>query len=254
MLQIKQIVSFAAFSLFVVVFTTADAFGAQRGGLFGLRAAPVQYYALGPKTSLFPNDSLELWMNGKGEAPNRGWVLEDGTLTRKSSAGDMITKNDYEYYVLEFDWKISPKGNSGVKYRVKKYGNNYLGCEYQVLDDAQAGGERNLTGALYDVYAPGENKKVNPAGEFNHSKIVVFSNRIEHWLNGEKIVDVRSGTRDWREHVAKGKFKDIEGFGENRFGKILIQDHGNEVQFKNVTIQQYVPVQKRHGIQSLLRR
>lgn len=196
-------------------------------------------YVLGPKESLFPNDSLELWTNTKGDPVSDGWVIENGTLIRKKSAGDILTKKFYEFFVLEFEWSIQEKGNSGVKYRVLKYDNHYLGCEYQLLDDSTTReGQKNRTASLYDVYEP-SNVDLKPLGEFNHSKIVVQGNRIEHWLNGKQTLCVHTGTQDWRKRVSQSKFQDKIFFGEDRMGKILIQDHGDEVHIRNMTIQEY---------------
>ena len=205
------------------------------------RTDQISYYTQGEKVSLFADDNLDQWTNAKGDPVGNGWVLKDGILSRTKSSGDIITKKEYEYFVFEFDWKIGPKGNSGVKYRVKKIGNSYLGCEYQLLDDLQSG-ERNLTASLYDIYAPNGNKPLKPLGEYNHTKIVVLGDRIEHWLNGERVLLVYSGTPDWKAHVAKSKFNEIDGFGENATGKLLIQDHGDEVHLKNMTVQEYIPV------------
>ena len=108
------------------------------------RTDQISYYTQGEKVSLFADDNLDQWTNTKDAPVGGGWVLKEGTLSRTKSAGDIITKKEYEYFVFEFDWKIGPKGNSGVKYRVKKIGNSYLGCEYQLLDDLQSS-ERNLT-------------------------------------------------------------------------------------------------------------
>ena len=204
------------------------------------------YFQLGPKTRLFPNNSMENWTRSDGKEPGSGWKLEDGVLTRASQAGDLISKNEYEFFILEFDWAIKEHVNSGVKYRLKKYGNSWLGCEYQLLDDAApSSGEtnpKNHTGSLYDVYAPTEEKHLKPIGEFNHTKISVFGNKIEHWLNGELILTVLTGTDDWKAHIEKSKFNEAEGFGENSLGRLMIQDHGGEISIKNMTIQEYIRI------------
>ena len=197
----------------------------------------ISYYKQGPKTPLF-EDKLDQWTDTKGQPVGDGWQLSDGTLARVKAAGDIITKKEYECFALEFEWSIAEKGNSGIKYRVRNFDGSYLGCEYQLLDDLHAA-EKNLTASLYDVYAPNNNKLLKPVGEFNHSKIVVLGDRIEHWLNGERVVLVYSGTPDWNAHIKHSKFNEVEGFGENGKGKLLIQDHGNTVQLKNMTIQEF---------------
>ncbi len=205
------------------------------------RTDQITYYSQGPKIPLFDGDALDQWTNTKGERPGDGWELKDGILTRVKPVGDIISKKDFEYYTLEFEWSLGEKGNSGVKYRVKKFGDNYLGCEYQLLDDLHSE-ERNPTASLYDIYQPGANKSVKPLGEFNHTKIVVLGDRIEHWLNGERVLLVYSGTEDWKNHVSKSKFNEIADFGENAKGKLLIQDHGDFVRIKNMVLQEYCPV------------
>ncbi len=186
-------------------------------------------------------------MTASGDEVRPGWVLNDGVLHREQPAGDIISKKTYEYFVLEFDWKIVEGCNSGVKYRYRKFGKRWLGCEYQILDDerSQETNPKNQTGSLYDVYAPDASKRLKPAGEFNHTKIVVFGNRIEHWLNDQRILVVYSGTNDWRKHIAESKFNDVRGFGENRCGRLMFQDHGGEIWFQNVTIQEYRQVECR---------
>ena len=197
----------------------------------------ISYYKIGPKVPFF-EDGLEQWTDTKGNPVPDGWQVNDGTLSRVKAAGDIISKKEYEYFVLEFEWSIAKRGNSGIKYRVRKLDGNYLGCEFQLLDDLHTS-EKNLTASLYDVYAPNKNILLKPVGEFNHSKIVVLGERIEHWLNGERVVLVYSGTPDWDAHIAGSKFNETKGFGENGKGKILIQDHGSAIDIKNMTIQEF---------------
>ena len=130
-------------------------------------------------------------------------------------------------------------GNNGLKYRVRQFGNRTLGCEYQLIDDEGYGyrlPDTGTTGALYDVYEPHAAKGMRPIGEFNHSRIVVCGNRIEHWLNGHLIVTAYVGSREWRERIAESKFANAEGFGENRVGKIMLTDHNSEVWYRNIEL------------------
>jgi len=197
----------------------------------------ISYYTMGPKVPFF-EDGLDQWTDTRERPVGDGWQVSDGTLSRIKAAGDIITKKEYEYFVLEFEWRIAARGNSGIKYRLRKFGNDYLGCEYQLLDDV-GNNERHKTASLYDVYAPNKNALLKPIREFNHSRIVVLGERIEHWLNGERVVLVYSGTPDWEAHIANSKFNETKGFGENGKGKILIQDHGSAIDFKNMTIQEF---------------
>ena len=197
----------------------------------------ISYYKIGPKVPFF-EDGLDQWTDTKGNPVSDGWQVNDGTLSRVQAAGDIISKKEYEYFVLEFEWSIVERGNSGIKYRVRKFGNDYLGCEYQLFDDLDNNDKQN-TASLYDVYAPNKGKLLKPVGEFNHSKIVVLGERIEHWLNGERVLLVYSGTPDWQAHITNSKFNETKGFGESGKGKILIQDHGSAVHLKNMTIQEF---------------
>ncbi len=114
------------------------------------------------------------------------------------------TFRDFE---LHFQWKIAPGGNSGVKYRVRKYGNARLGCEYQLLDDLGAK-ERNKAACLYDVYEASDRKRPAAPDVWHQARIVVCGNRIEHWLDGAQTVNATVGSNDWQERVARSKFRD----------------------------------------------
>ena len=197
----------------------------------------ISYYTIGPKVPFF-EDGLEQWTDTSERPVGDGWQVSDGILTRVKGSGDIITKREYEYFVLEFEWSIVEKGNSGIKYRLRKFGDSYLGCEYQLLDDVDDNHKQN-TASLYDVYAPNKGKILKPLGELNHSKIVVLGERIEHWLNGERVLLIYTGTPDWEAHIAKSKFNETKGFGDNGKGKILIQDHGSAIELKNMTIQEF---------------
>ena len=132
-------------------------------------------------------------------------------------------------------------GNSGLKYRtfpVPKKG--LYGCEYQILDDDNhPNGKKDTTRceALYDLYAPDEAQKVvKPVGEYNASRVVAQGTRLEHWLNGKKILDVDTASDEWKARIAKSKFKSFKEFAAEKPGPILLQDHGNEIWFRNIVI------------------
>ncbi len=183
---------------------------------------------------LFAGHSLTDWVKVNGQ-PSDGWLIDDGAIYRAKRAGDLYHKNTFRDFELYFQWKISAGGNSGVKYRVKQYGNQWLGCEYQLLDDVSAR-EANKSGALYAIYQPAADKRPAAPEVWHQSKIVVCGNRIEHWLNGQLIVQATVGSQDWKARVQKSKFRDKENFGENREGRIFFQDHGNPVWFRHIVL------------------
>lgn len=207
----------------------------------GLAVSCVNKPAPGPPP-LFDGKTLDNWSLANGDPVTKGWNVVDGVIfldRSQGKAGHILSKEEYGDFDLSFDWKISEAGNSGLKYRVRKYGNSPLGCEYQVLDDAKAkGGDSPIhsSGSLYALYEPNAKKVLNPVGEYNSARIVVKGDKIEHWLNGEKIVEVTVGDAEWKRRVAASKFAKNEGFGANRLGKIMLTDHGNDVWYKNLKL------------------
>ena len=178
------------------------------------------------------------------EFPAEGWVIEDGCLKNVGGfhGGDLVTKQEFTDFDLKFEWRISPGGNSGVKYLVKegKTGKAGVGFEYQLLDDEKnedaLNGPIRQAGAIYYVIAPNKSKRLKPVGEFNESEIIVRGNHIEHWLNGAKIVETELGSPELEEAIAKSKFAKTAGFGQKKPTVILLQDHGNTVWFRNLKI------------------
>lgn len=170
-----------------------------------------------------------------------GWKMEGKTVHFDGSGGgDIVTVDEYDNFELQFDWKVSEGGNSGVMYRVS-LGDSapYMsGPEYQVLDDAgHADGKNALTsaGSLYAMYEPKE-KKARKTGIWNSTKIIVDGNKITHYLNGTKIVEAEIGSADWNTKLEASKFKDWEKFAKNRSGHIAFQDHGDEVWFRKIRV------------------
>jgi 3-keto-disaccharide hydrolase len=191
------------------------------------------------------------WMNAKSKVfPSGGWVIRDGQITVKpgtGTGGDIVTTDKYKDFELIVDFMYTPGANSGIKYFVDTEINDgalsSIGCEYQVLDDknhpdAKAGisGNRTLAG-LYDLIAP-KNLRDNGANKWNRAIIIVKENHIQHWLNGQMTVEYYKGTPEWQEIVAGSKFKKIPEFGKITKGRILLQDHGNVVSYKNIKIKE----------------
>lgn len=201
---------------------------------------------------LFDGKSTNAWMDTKTkEFPEHGWKTENGILTvlattENSEGGhDIISKDQFSNFELELEVRLSEGANSGVKYKVVNTypGNkNYLGLEYQLIDnerheDAKLGrnGNRKMA-ALYDILPARENIKINPAGEWNKVKIVVEGNHVEHWLNGQQAVVYSINSDSYNELVRLSKYNNLENFGGQKQGHILLQGHGNEVSFRNIKI------------------
>jgi hypothetical protein len=186
-------------------------------------------------TSLFASGDFSQWTSIKGQAVGEGWSIKNGIVHRSGRRpGDIITKQQYKDFELCFNWKISEGGNSGIKYRTK----GRLGLEYQVLDDAKHKDSKIPThraGSLYELAAAPDSKPIHPVGDWNQSRILANGNTIQHWLNGEKIVDIEVGSDDWNQRFQKSKYSKNQGFG-SWTGPILLQDHNDEVWFKNVQI------------------
>lgn len=219
--------------------------GTANAGLF--RHEPKM--VLTPAVPLIKDAALTGWTNNAGKQPGAGWSVENGTLHLKGKGGDLYTEKQYKNFVLDFSWKITKGGNSGIKYRLKNFdGKGWLGIEYQVLDDFNTGEgkkDKNNTATLYDVFPVQGEKTLNPHTELNHGRIIVNGNRIQHFLNGKKTIDVIVGSQKWKDAVAESKFKDVEGFGKNPVGFIHLQDHNSEVWFQDITIREIKPAAKR---------
>lgn len=205
----------------------------------GFAQGPVSADKLSKATktiALFNGKTLDGWSTLKGAPVTKGWEVKNGMLHREKRGGHIVTEQEFGDFELEFEWKIGKRGNSGVKYRLKKFGSQWLGCEYQLYDDRGKPGSASATGALYALYPPPKNKPLKPVGEFNTSRIVVRGERVEHWLNGEKIVEAKIGSEDWNRRVARSKFNKYDGFAKTSRSKIMLQDHGSEVWFRKITL------------------
>jgi len=192
-----------------------------------------------PWISLFDGKTLEGWRSPGGGAPAAGWKVEDGCIHRSSGGGDLLSEREFADFELEFEWKISAGGNSGVKYRLRKTARAWVGPEYQVLDDARHpnGKVADTTAAsLYEVVPAAGDKLLRPPGEWNSSRIVARGVLLEHWLNGKLAMKADTSTAGWRASKEASKFARVEGFAESAAGPILLQDHGDEVWFRAIRI------------------
>jgi hypothetical protein len=186
--------------------------------------------------------TLADFTDGKEAPPSAGWVAEsDGTIHLSGKgAGALISKQEYSNFELEWDWKVSEGGNNGIKYWVTKVGGKeWLGIEYQMIDDQRhpdgLRGGSHTTASIYDLKEPAPDKASKPAGEWNHSKIVVQDGKIQHFLNGKLAVEADTNTEDWKQRVAASKFKDKEGFAPGH-GRLMLTEHGDETWFRNLQL------------------
>lgn len=204
------------------------------------------------------------WTSAKGAAfPAKGWGMREGLLTvegtdgaESANGGDIVTTRDYKNFELSVDFRLTEGANSGIKYfvdpQLSKGAGSAIGPEYQLLDDARhpdakRGRDGNRTlGSLYDLIAarnlsdpdsPG--KRINPPGEWNRAVIVSRGRHVEHWLNGFKVVEYERGSPAFRALVAQSKFAQWPTFGERERGPILLQDHGNRVDFRSIKIREF---------------
>ncbi len=193
---------------------------------------------------LFDGKTLGGWQTLRGK-PIRGWTAEKGVLHKQEKGGgDLYTKKDYADFVLELEWKIAKRGNSGVKYRMQWYGKSYLGPEYQMHDntwmkktDRKTKG--NASGSLYDLLAvDAANWSVKPLAEWNHTRIVAKGSHVEHWLNGKKVIHVDLKSERFKKAHAQSKFRKLPNFAQNKAGKIMLQDHGCEMWFRKIRIKE----------------
>ncbi|MDP6902964.1 MAG: DUF1080 domain-containing protein [Verrucomicrobiota bacterium] len=182
------------------------------------------------------------WRNiGQKEVTGKGWVVEKGVLVKQEGkeAGNILTRRTWTDYEFAWEWKIGPKGNNGVKYMVlEKRG--AIGHEYQMIDDRHWQQKpMSQTGTFY-VVLPREVKLAEPVriDKWNQSRIKVQGKKVEHWLNGQKILTYSLGSDRVLAGVAKSKFKKFPGFGKKVTGHILLTDHKDRCEFRNLKIRE----------------
>ena len=195
-------------------------------------------------TETWTDLTADHWRGYQKEELPAAWIItEDGGLhlTGEGEGGDIVTRDQYDNFELELEWKISEGGNSGIMFRVsEEYDYPWrTGPEFQVLDDsghvdANEGGDR-LAGANYDMHEPSE-RVTKVVGEWNVVRIVVTGAQVEHWMNGVQIVSYELWSDDWKERRAGSKWIDMPSYGMLETGHISLQDHGDPVWYRNIRI------------------
>ena len=210
---------------------------------------------------LFDGHTSDGWRSiGKDHFPKKGWEVTEGELraghseeSESENGGDIITIDQFGQFELVLEWKmLTVGGNSGVKYFVNESlttgGSSGLGLEYQILDDEfhpwmldgrMKPNDYHTMGALYEFFPPAEKKVIHPTGEWNSSRIVSRGSHVEHWLNGEKVLEYERGGKEYMKMLKESKFRDVKRFGLEDQGHILLQDHGSLMHFRNIKIREY---------------
>ncbi|MEI9955410.1 MAG: DUF1080 domain-containing protein [Ferruginibacter sp.] len=199
--------------------------------------------------TLFDGKTTKGWHSyGKASSTGR-WKVINGALTidttKKGEGGDLCTAEEYDNFDLKLEWKIAPKGNSGIIFYVHedavKYPESYeTGMEMQVLDnDGHPDGKfpKHRAGDLYDLISCSK-ETVKPVGEWNTAEIKSKDGKLSLYLNGTNVVNTNLWDDNWRSMVAGSKFKSMTGFGTFKKGRIALQDHGNVVSYRNIKIKQ----------------
>jgi hypothetical protein len=200
--------------------------------------------------SLFDGKTTTGWHTYGKTGIGKAWKVEDGTLHLDAAAkkewqtaegGDIVTDQEFEDFHLKLEWKIAPKGNSGVIFYTREDPAYpymwHTGPEMQILDNdghSDAKIHKHRAGDLYDLI---ESKQaVKPVGEWNLAEIVSKDGKLEFYLNGQQTLSTTMWDDNWRNMIANSKFKDMKAFGTIKKGKIGLQDHGDDVWFRNIMI------------------
>ncbi len=203
--------------------------------------------------TLFDGKTFNGWEMYGEEPFTEHWSIVDGAIVCNNGIGEknigffksVMTKQDFGNFELELEYKIAKGGNSGIFYHVvekDEWGHDYVsGAEYQVLDDEFSRSEKEpykMVASNYGMHAPAASKKINPFMQWNKVKIVYNNSHVEHWLNGEKVLEFEEGSEDWKARKAKGKWANVASYAAAKKGRISLQNHGDEVHYRNIRIKE----------------
>lgn len=204
---------------------------------------------------LFDGETLTGWKRFNRDTIGPLWSVQEGAILCDGEGlgegsgehgGSLITTREFGNFDLVLDFKLTPGANSGILYHVvedPKYKYDYeTGPEYQVLDDGGWKGDKlkdaQLAGSNYDMFAASSSKKLKPAGEWNTARIVYMNGHVEHWLNGEKVLEFDENSEDFKSRYDASKWKEYPDWNKSKTGAIALQDHGAPVYFKNIRIKE----------------
>lgn len=189
---------------------------------------------------LFDGHSTAGWRGYRRPDVPAGWQVVDGALTRVGEGTDLITIEQFTDFELELEWMIAPGGNSGVMFHVTEdHGAPWeTGPEMQVLDNGvhkDGGDPFTSAGSNYALHPP-ESDETLPPGEWNEARLVVQGSHVEHWLNGDLLLEYELGSDDWLRRVSASKFAAMPDYGKRPRGHIVLQDHGDRVAYRNIRV------------------
>ncbi|MFN4906583.1 MAG: family 16 glycoside hydrolase [Planctomycetota bacterium] len=183
----------------------------------------------------------DFWQTTDGKQVSDGWEFKDGAvaLVKPGQGGNIVSRPLPSNFELSFSWKIQKGVNGGLKYRVRRFGttifdSNYLGLEYQILDNPADSTSNTSTASIYDLVGPKKEKTLHPPGQWNQAKIVALGDSIEHYLNGELVTTGTTSGAAWDTLIAFSKFYGARDFGrsgdQDRF---MLTDHGGVTIYKD---------------------
>jgi hypothetical protein len=191
---------------------------------------------------LFDGESLDQWRGFRRDVLPDGWQAVEGAMTILGQGGDIITREQFGSFELALDWRVEAGGNSGILYLVTEDPDViwHAAPELQILDDAghvDGGSPLTSAGSAYGLY-PAPRGVVNPAGAWNSVRLVVDGTHVEHWMNGQQLLEYELGSEDFEGRVAESKFAVYPSFALARRGHVGLQDHGDPVWYRNIKIRE----------------